>query len=202
MLGRRSGPNPVGTCWKGHHVVQLEHLRLQSPTRSDMVVMSAAASDPAAQRWLGWPRQSVVRESRRESVLARHPGQGRRRAVRIVGKWYLIAIDRTTGLAAGGVGGDIRDGDVGGWLAPQYRGRRLGAELFAGAAQFAHYHLGQEHVFAGAEPANVASIRALLSAEFSPTAGPEVHQLPDGRLIPASWFHHATNQATRCQLLQ
>jgi RimJ/RimL family protein N-acetyltransferase len=91
------------------------------------------------------------------------------------------------------------NGEVGGFLAPRFRGRRLGAELFAGAAQFAHYHLGEEHVYAVTEPANAACVRALLLAGFTPADGPEVRRLPDGRVVPACWFQHATGQPTQCE---
>jgi RimJ/RimL family protein N-acetyltransferase len=198
--GKRSTSKLMATCWRGNHVVTMEHLRLQSPTRSDIAIMRAAASDSEAQRWLGWNKQTVIRRSRRKSLLGRQPGQGRIRAKeQITGQWYMIAIDRDTGLLVGGIGGDLRNGEVGGWLAPKFRGRRLGAELFAGATQFVHYHLGKEQVFAGAEPLNVSSVRALLSAGFIPTTGPHVHKLPDGRVIPSSWFHHTTDQPARCE---
>jgi RimJ/RimL family protein N-acetyltransferase len=47
-------------------------------------------------------------------------------------------------------------GEIGGWLAPWYRGYGLGASLFAGAAEFAHYHLGIARVTAGTETVNFA----------------------------------------------
>jgi RimJ/RimL family protein N-acetyltransferase len=199
MLSKRSDARSLDTCRRGPHVLLTEHLRLQSPTHSDRLIMRAAASDPEAQRWLGWHKQAVIPESRHERLLARQPGQGRRRVITTGDTWSLIAIDQSTGLSAGSVSGDPRDGTIGGVLAPQFRGRRLGAELFAVAAEFAHYHLGQEHVFAGAEPANVVSVRALLSAGFIPATGPDVHQLEDGRVIPSSWFLHSADTPTRCE---
>jgi hypothetical protein len=45
----------------------------------------------------------------------------------------------------------------------------------------------------------VSSVRALLSAGFIPTTGPHVHKLPDGRVIPTSWFHHTTDEPARCE---
>jgi RimJ/RimL family protein N-acetyltransferase len=199
MAGRRSRSKTIAICWRDHHVVQMEHLRLQSPVRSDLAIAAAAASDPDAQRWLGWDKQAVIRDSRRESLLARQPGQGRKPATGTTGLWYLIAIDEASGLLAGAVSGNRVNGEVGGFLAPRFRGHRLGAELFAGAAQFAHYHLGEEHVYAGTEPTNAAAVRALLLAGFTPADGREVHRLPDGRVVPVRWFHHATGQPTQCE---
>ena len=179
-------------------MVRMEHLLLRSPTRSDVAIMTASASDAAAQQWLGWREHELTSDSRRESLLGRQPGQGRVQATKATAPWHLIAIDRATGLVAGGVGGNPAIGDVGGWLAPRFRGRHLGAELFAGAAQFVHYHLGEAHVLAGTEPANTAAVHALLSAGYTPTDGPGRHQLPDGRVVPSRWFGHTAARPTRC----
>jgi RimJ/RimL family protein N-acetyltransferase len=201
MMGKRFRSKPIVTCWRGHHVVRMEHLRLQSPVRSDTAIMRAAASDPEAQRWLGWYKEDVIRDSRRDSLLARQPGRGRAPAASTTWLWNLIAVDEATGLLAGAVGGNRKNGELGGYLAPRFRGRHLGTELFAGAVQFAHYHLGEEHVYAATEPANTAAVRALLSAGFTPIDGPEVHGLLDGRVVPARWFQHATGQPTQCAVM-
>lgn len=179
-------------------MVHMERLRFQSPMKSDVRVMLAAASDAEAQRWLGWPKIVLIRESRRGFLLAKKPGQGRMRAPGRIGEFQMTAIDRATGLLAGGVGYEPENGEVGGWLAPQFRGRGLGAELFAGAAQFAHYHLGEEYVAAGTERTNVRCIRALLSAGFTPVSGPDTHLLQDGRVVPSYWFQHVVGQPAEC----
>lgn len=179
-------------------MVHMERLHFQSPATSDLRMRLAAASDSEAQRWLGWRKNEVIRESRRGSLLAKKPGQGRWRAAGIIGEFHLIAIDQATGLLAGAVGYDPDSGEVGGFLAPQFRGRGLGAELFAAAAQFAHYHLGEEYVLAATERANVPCIRALLSAGFTPVPGPDTHPLPDGRVVPAYWFQHVVDQPAEC----
>ena len=198
MMGKRFRSKPIDTCWRGHHVVRMEHLRLQSPLRSDMAIMNAAASDPEAQRWLGWNKEAVIKDSLRDSLLARQPGRGRVVATETMALWDLIAVDEATGLLAGSVGGNRRNGQVGGSLAPRFRGHHLGTELFAGAVQFVHYHLGEEHVYAGAEPANTAAVHALLAAGFTPIDGPASHRLPDGGAVPARWFQHVTGQTARC----
>lgn len=178
--------------------MHLERLHFQSPTKSDVRLMLASASDAEAQRWLGWRKNVLVRESRRGSLLAKKPGQGRMRAAGRAGEFQMIAIDRATGLLAGAVGYEPESGEVGGWLAPQFRGRGLAAELFAGAAQFAHFHLGEEYVVAGTERTNMPCIHALLSAGFTPVSGPDTHPLPDGRVIPAYWFQHSAGQPAEC----
>ena len=197
MLSNEAGAQPPAVCRRGRHVVVTEHLRLHSPSRSDWLIMAAAASDPGAQRWLGWPKRKVIAASRRDSLLTRRPGQGRMQPSWHGRQWFLIAVDRSSGMVAGGIGSDQAD-EVGGWLAPAYRGHRLVRELFSGAAHFAHYHLGEANVFAGTEPANVACVNALLAAGFVPTKGPEQHHLPDGRRVPARWFVHQADSPTRC----
>jgi RimJ/RimL family protein N-acetyltransferase len=199
MLGNRAAAGSPAACGKGHHVVLTGHFRMQSPSRSDLLMMRAAASDPEAQRWLGWRQGLVKRESRRQDLLRARPGRGRTRDPGMAtGSPNLVVIDLATGLLAGGVGLDGPRGELGGWLSPQFRGRGLGAELFAGAAQFAHYHLGHASVRAGTERANLACVGALRSAGFTPTSGPEVYRLPDGRAVPTRWFRHVADAPATC----
>ncbi|MCO5992576.1 GNAT family N-acetyltransferase [Actinoallomurus rhizosphaericola] len=177
-------------------------LFLQTATLLDLNIAAAAASDPEAQRWLGWPPGGVILEDHRDRLLARRPGQGRpfRGPDDDV---ELVAIDRQSGLLAGSIGVRGAEGgewEVGGYLAPRFRHQGLGTELFAGAAAFAHEHLGLAVVHAGAEVSNSASIGALLSAGFVPMAGPEHHELPDGRVIPSRWFRHESDRPATCAI--
>lgn len=160
--------------------------------------MLAAASDPEAQRWLGWPARVLVPEPRRDELLAMEPGRGQRQSL-YLDHWSLVVVDRASGLVAGGAGLGAVSLEVGGWLAPRFRGRGLGAELFAAIAQFGHDHLGIATVRAGTEPANLACAAALLAAGYEPAQGPQTHHLPDGRVVPASWFRRHTGQPARCQ---
>jgi RimJ/RimL family protein N-acetyltransferase len=185
------------TCRRGHHVLLTAHLRLQTPSPDDVPILCATASDPEAQRWLGWPARQVVAEPHRDRLLAMEPGEGRGRS-RQLDHW-LLAVDRASGLAAGGVALDLVSLEVGGWLAPGFRAHGLGAELFAAIAEFGHDHLGVPMVRAGTEQANMACVAALLAAGFEPAQGPATHRLPDGRIILARWFRHDVEQATRCQ---
>ena len=183
-------------CRRGHHVLLTAHLRLQTPTTGDVPILCATASDPEAQRWLGWPARQVVAGPYRDRLLAMEPGQGRVRSRRL--DHWLLAVDRASGLPAGGVALDAVSLEVGGWLAPGFRAHGLGAELFAGIAQFGHDHLGIAMVRAGTEQANMACVAALQAAGFEPAEGPATHRLPDGRIIRARWFRHDAQQATRC----
>jgi RimJ/RimL family protein N-acetyltransferase len=112
---------------------------------------------------------------------------------------YLAVIAPSTDLMAGGVGVNRRNGEIGGWLAPRFGGRGLGAELFTGAAQFVHYHLAGASVVAGTQTANVSCVRALRSAGFAATPGPESHLLPDGRTVPTYWFRHDADNPAICE---
>jgi RimJ/RimL family protein N-acetyltransferase len=196
MPWRAGGTQPPVACRGSRHVLLTAHLRLQTPVRYDQAIMFAAASDPEAQAWLGWPRHQVVAQDLRDALLAQPP---RHKGRRLRSPWgcYLIAVDKDSGLAAGAGGLNLRS-DAGGWLAPGFRGRGLGTELFAAIAALGHEHLGAARIRAGTDPANIACVAALLAAGFLPAPGPEVHLLPDGRIVAASWFQHDTDQTARC----
>ena len=173
-------------------------LRLQTPTRRDLKMMIAAASDPKAQRWLGWSAKDVVAEEALERLLALRAGEGRPISRAPGDRWYLAAVEWATGRLVGAAACEPDGREMGGWLAPRYRGQGLGRELFSGATLFAHQHLGLSSVTAGTEVSNAACIAALVSAGFVPDAGPPTHQLPDGRVVPARWLRHAADQPARC----
>ena len=196
MLRARTGSAPQ-TCRRGYHVLLTAQLRLQTPTRRDLAIMRAAASDPEAQRWLGWPGNQLIPEPERDRLLAMEPRHGRGRPGYL--DHWLLAVDRGSGLAAGAAALDVDRLEAGGWLAPAFRGHGLGAELFAAIARFGHDHLGVTRVRAGTEPANVACVAALLAAGFGPAQGPQVHHLPNGRAVPARWFQHDSGPSSRCE---
>lgn len=113
--------------------------------------------------------------------------------------WYLVAIERASGLVAGAICINRESSEVGGWLAPRFRGCGLGAELFDGCTTFAHRHLGTETVRAGAQTTNAACIGALAAAGFVPTTGPVRHRLPNGSRIPTFWYRHDSDRPSTCQ---
>ena len=76
-------------------------------------------------------------------------------------------------------------------VAPSWRGRGLGARLFAMAATYAYGVLGIETVGAGCDPANQPAMRALTRARFVPGNGPGRRQLADGRIVPVTWFERS-----------
>jgi RimJ/RimL family protein N-acetyltransferase len=153
-------------------------LTLQSPSVLDLRAMAAAGSDPQAQRWLGWTDQFVLQARQWTDLLDVEPGGGGR-PPRALGlrEMRLAAIDPSGPRLAGSVTFNSDTGEIGGSLAPGFRGRGLGTALFAGAAEFAHHHLGIASVLAGAETGNTACIGALTAAGFIPAAGPATHTL-------------------------
>lgn len=183
-----------GVCHRGRHTLDLPRLRLQTPTLRDLKMAIAAGSDPQAQRWLGFPARYLVPERQRNRMLAKHPGRGKP----LCDTSALIAIDRVSGMFAGVIEVETDTGMCGGWLAPRFRSRGLGKELFTGGAYFVHHLLGIATVRAGAETTNAASIGALRSAGFVPMSGPDVHHLPDGRTVPSRWFRHDTDPPPKC----
>lgn len=175
-------------------------LRLQSPSVQDGRAMTAgAASDPQAQRWLGWADRDVQQARQWAGLLGADPGQ-RRWLPRAPGGrgTSLAAVDPSGRRLAGWIEFTRETGEIGGWLAPGFRGRGLGAALFGGAAEFAHHHLGTASVLAGTEAENAACIGALTAAGFVPAAGPETHTLPNGRVTIARWFRHESVRPALC----
>lgn len=160
--------------------------------------MNAAASDPQAQRWIGWTSQSLTPRWDLERQLARTAGRGPALPRASAARTYLAAIDPADGRVAGAISVDPATSEAGGWLAPRFRGRGLGTGLFAGAVEFAHQHLGIPIVTAVTESSNAACIAALLSAGFIPATGPDTHTLPNGRVITSRWFRHESVQPTKC----
>jgi RimJ/RimL family protein N-acetyltransferase len=179
--------------------MRTERLRLQMPTMRDLKIMLAGASDPQAQRWLGWRADEVTDEDARERLLCLRAGEGTALPRAADGHWTLAAVEWATSRVAGGVGCESDGRDLGGWLAPQFRGHGLGRELFAGAAEFAHHHLGIASVHAGTEVTNAACIAALTSAGYVPADGPPSHELPDGRMVPTRWLRHDADHPSRCR---
>jgi RimJ/RimL family protein N-acetyltransferase len=173
-------------------------LRLQSPSVQDWRAMAAAASDPQAQRWLGWTDQFLQQARMWTALLDMKPGQGRRLPSTLDGTQMRLAVIDPSERLAGSVDCNTGTGEVGGSLAPQFRGRGLGAALFGGAAEFAHHHLGIASILAGTDPGNVACIGALTAAGFVPTTGPGTHMLPNGRVVFSRWFRHDSEQPARC----
>ena len=194
VFGRARGARSP-RCRHSRHRFHTERLVWCHPTGHDLLAASAAASDPQAQRWLGWPPEQLVAEQHRAALLARRPGTGTGWAS---DPWRLIAIDRASGRLAGAASVN-QEHQIGGWLGPQFRGRGLGRELFLGIATFAHHHLGIATVQAGTEPANTASLSALISAGFVATGRPTTHRLPDGRTVPAQWLRHDVDHPTTCR---
>jgi GNAT superfamily N-acetyltransferase len=133
------------------------------------------------------------------ALLDAKPGDGLRPPRTLDSKeMWLAAIAPSGQRLAGSITLNRDTGEIGGSLAPAFRGRGLGTALFAGAAEFAHHHLGIASVLAGADAENAACIGALSAAGFTPAAGPEAHKLPNGRVIASRWFRHESVRPARC----
>lgn len=183
-------------CRGGWHVLETPRLRMQTQRAGDEELIRAAASDALAQRWLGWRADELMPERDAERILARPPGEGR--PVLLPDECWLIAVERASGRFAGAVSVHRGTCEIGGHLAPRFRGCGLGSELFAGTARFAHQHLGMPVITAGTARGNVACVAALISAGFVSAPGAASHTLPDGRVIAARWFSHASAHPAQC----
>ncbi|WP_207933213.1 GNAT family protein [Actinomadura sp. GC306] len=185
-------------------MVTTPRLVLRSPTMWELRLVLALGSDGEAQRRLHWAPEDVIPEDERERLVTAPVGRGRGR-FGLPGPGLeaaLLAIDPALGLPAGAVTltPESRDRcELGGYLAPSYRGRGLGAELFAAGLALAQHHLHITEVRAAVEPANTACVRALWRAGFDPAAGPEKYVLPDGHVLPSAWFADVTPQPAWCE---
>jgi RimJ/RimL family protein N-acetyltransferase len=186
-------------------VVSTGRLLLRSPTFEELLITAAAGSDPEAQRWLGWEQAQLVPEPARQILLNKRVRTGRSLRGRMrnpAPPVNMVAIDLRNSSYAGMatiIAVDGRTCEIGGTLSPAHRGQGLGAELFAAAYRLGHEHFGFDDVRAGTEPGNIASVRSLERAGFVPAAGAPTHALPDGRIVPASWFVRSEPGAMFCR---
>ncbi|WP_406362773.1 GNAT family N-acetyltransferase [Streptomyces sp. NBC_00715] len=207
-------PPVRGRCGGGRHVLRSERLLLYTPLIAlDVIAPTAARSDAEAQRWLGSRTEEIVQnEDAREVFLSMRADddlsgfetRDRLMMMRKVekptdGVVRLTAVHVADGRYAGATSVSLESGEIGGWLAPDYRRQGLGVELFRAAVQLGHRHLGLKVVRAGAEPTNNASRRALASAGFTPAPGPARFTLGDGREIDATWHQHRQEATSRCR---
>lgn len=183
------------------HVLRTEHFFFRTPIVREQLAVASAASDPEAQRWLGWPQAIVVNEPERSRELRVTPGTGSARTLATPGHEVLVVIDAAARRVAGLVTVSPQDNgtaNVGGLFAPDYRHRGYGSELFGAVAIFAHRHLGVAVVDAGTITTHTASIRALLAAGFVASDGPTTQTLPNGRIVDSLWFRHSVEESTIC----
>jgi RimJ/RimL family protein N-acetyltransferase len=141
----------------------------------------------------------VLDEQLREGYLRAAPGNGPVRpggdAVDLI--MIEVAANRCAGLVSVHPGED-GVAETGGYLAPAYRGRGLGRELFAAGIRLAHEHLGLTRVRAGVEVGNLASIRSLERAGMALVDGRPQHTLPNGVKIDSRWLQHDSSSARCC----
>ncbi|MET7388570.1 GNAT family N-acetyltransferase [Streptomyces sp. NPDC005505] len=217
-LFRRSAvpkhPPLRGRCGAGRHVLRSQRLLLYTPLIAlDVFAAAAARSDAEAQRWLGSRTDELVQnEDTRELFLSMRADDDlsefeTRDRLKLMRKFEepseafvpLTAVHVADGRYAGATSVSLESGEIGGWLAPDYRRQGLGAELFRAAVQLGHRHLGLKAVRAGAEPRNLASRGALATAGFTPAPGPAKFTLGDGREIDSCWYQHRQEATSRCR---
>jgi RimJ/RimL family protein N-acetyltransferase len=200
VRGRRAS-RLYGQCRGPLHIVRTPSLLLRTATPREAQIAMACASDDDAQRWPGWV-DDICPEAGRAALIASHADgleQPGRPVLSLPGR--MIAIDPEQMAVIGDVGITAKQAEpphIGGWLAPSYRGRGLGRELFTAALDLGHRHLGIEVLRAGAETSNTASRRSLEAAGFLPARGTANHRLPDGRTVPTCWYEHIAS-TSRCR---
>ncbi|GAA3582484.1 GNAT family protein [Amycolatopsis ultiminotia] len=200
-LTRRGRLMAKRTCDRRCHAFVLGGFLFRTPTAWEYAAAVAGGSDPAAQRWLGWLPDSVVAEPMRAEALRVVPGTGPEWTTPDPHSVDVVAIDLAARRCAGLVSvhaGEDGSPETGGYLAPGYRGRGRGRELFTAGLVLAHEHLGLTRVRAGAEIGNVASGRSLAAAGMRRAPGPARYTLPNGRVGEAWWYQHDVPWPHRC----
>lgn len=173
---------------------------LTSPRRNDLPIITALASDPDAQRWLGWRTRQVMSARQMARARASRPGGE-----------YLVWKSPPYGLTLA-IEPDVVAGQVvlqkhhdfwhlGIHLAAELRNQGHGRRALQLAAEFFHRHLGLGTIFAGTHPDNLAAQRALAAAGFVPAPGPAEFELPNGEVIPTHWTVHTASASGRCRWL-
>ncbi|MEW2505491.1 GNAT family N-acetyltransferase [Amycolatopsis sp. CA-161197] len=201
-LTRRGRLMAKRTCDRRGHAFALGRFLFRTPTAWEYAAAVASGSDPAAQRWLGWLADSVIAEPLRSEALRVTPGTGPAWTYPDPQSVDIVAIDLRENRCAGLVSvhaGENGGPETGGYLAPAYRGRGLGRDLFTAGLLLAHSHLGLPRVRAGAEVGNVASGRSLEAAGMRRAAGPPRYTLPNGRVSEAWWYQHDVPRPHRCE---
>ncbi|WP_368862513.1 GNAT family N-acetyltransferase [Frankia sp. Mgl5] len=191
-------------CGGRSHVLRTENLYFRTPIAWDLPAAQAAALDDDAQYRLGWttPGEATPSGPARTRALNTAPAvaTGHRRAHPTL-PYGLVALtsrrDRYVGLVA--LKHDPGTCEVGGYLAPAFRGQGLGRELFGAGLRLAHEHLGTATVTAECEIDNVAATRSLCSIGFVPSRDPEPRELPNGRVVIGCRFRRSTTAPTRCR---
>ncbi|MEU1555525.1 GNAT family protein [Streptomyces scabiei] len=214
LLRRRRSASAVpvpGVCTPGRHALATPHLLLYTPvTKLDALAAVAAAADPEAQRWHGNQMDQLVPDPDVRQALLRLGPAG------ATPRWFtkanpelaepftpdpetpefMVCVHRPTGRYAGHLEIHRDTQEIGGTLAPDHRGRGLGAELFLAGAKFAHDHAGLPTVRAGTATTNRACRGALERAGFVPAPGPDLYTLPDGRELDTVWYQHEDTAST------
>ncbi|MFI6599683.1 GNAT family N-acetyltransferase [Nonomuraea sp. NPDC050536] len=178
-------------CSKKLHVIETDEVVIRTTGYWSLRAAEAAGTDEDAQRWLGWPSDMVRGyESSRDELLNLELDD----EPDPVGSGWFALINRRNHRIMGTVkitSSRSTRPEIGGYLAPQYRGQGLGAQLFTLGRILAHAHLGLPEIYAGTEVGNVACRQSLLKAGFTPTDGTAHHTLPDGREVRGGWFRSA-----------
>lgn len=203
-------------CGGERHVLRTARLVLRTPRDLlEVEIGAAAGADAEAQRWLGHPADSVldgaiaryllgIDDRNRVERLRGFRASVRRQLVRPfvperhAPTHHLVAIEAATGRVAGASSLTMTDMTIGLRVAPAFRRQGLGSELARATALFAHAHLGLEVVWAGTETSNAHCRAALTAAGFGPCDGPAQHSFPDGRVVDAVWYRHATSEPSHC----
>ncbi|HEX3425726.1 MAG TPA: GNAT family N-acetyltransferase [Acidimicrobiales bacterium] len=163
-----------------------ERLVLRPATVDDLDALVATV-DQEVIRWQGYPSEPAQLRKFIDNWL--------RSEKRMPTYRHWIICDRATSDVIGSrslwpAGGTHRTCETGSWLGPGWRRHGLGVEELTAVLQFVEGYLSYTTVVAGTEATNLAARRQYERCGFVVVARPDklLHQLPDGRTVPATWL--------------
>jgi RimJ/RimL family protein N-acetyltransferase len=193
-------PTADSPCYPdGLHVTESPRLWIVSGRESDLDSFTEFASEPQAQRWLGWRREHL--RPTRVGPTAKpldhpygifQPG---------LGFLFFAAVNRQNMHVIAGFSIDASTPaghTVGGVVHHDYRHQGYGREALREVCTLAHRHFGIAQLHAVCESTNAASQRWLASCGFVAAEGPAIHTLPNGRLIDSLWWRRTDPHPVRC----
>lgn len=197
-------PDGIDCHDDGLHVVETARLRVVSARRNDLHRAIALISEPDVQRWMGWRDADIWDERRRSAATVSQPG-GTVLPV-TADQFFFAGLDRRTEELLVGIWLDRLPAarayeptsyNVGGVTRADARGRGYATETLRAVARVAHGHFGLARLLAACETTNEPSRRWLSASGFRRVAGPPTHRLPNGRVMPATWYAHEVADARR-----
>jgi len=179
-------------CGFGRHVLVWGDYMVHTVGLVEYIYAVAALSDDAAQERIGQDLAVLIPEPLRQDLLRRRVPDREWWLAKLPQATQFSVVHRPTRLFVGAFTVHAEEGriNLGGWLAPAYRGHGLGTALLPLALLLAHEHLGHTEIHAGTATDHIASRKVLAAAGFTLVDEHIDHTLPDGRTVQGVRYRH------------